>query len=200
VFKRGGKLNSSKVKRKTFVAREDLLYRISEMAKQRGYTVYDMVNMIFELAVKAEAAGIDIDRIVEERAILNVAKEAGFILGLESLWHGMADLAYRKARDEASKMWFEAGVWLAKRYTTGDYNDSLLAFKQDLETFAMKTYEFNLQRVGKFLRVSIIGPSFPESYAFFLLRFLEGALETFGYKVVEGEALKGLVRLEARQG
>jgi hypothetical protein len=59
VFNCGGKLNSSKVKRKTFVAREDLLYRVSEMAKQRGYTVYDMVNMIFELAVKAEAAGVD---------------------------------------------------------------------------------------------------------------------------------------------
>jgi hypothetical protein len=176
------------------------LYRVSEMAKQRGYTVYDMVNMIFELAVKAEAAGVDIDRIVEERAVLDAAREAGFILGLESLWYGMAELAYRKARDEASKMWFEAGVWLAKRYTTGDYKDPLLAFKQDLEAFAMNVYEFNLQRVGKLLRVSIVGSSFPESYAFFLLRFLEGALETFGYKMVEGEALKGLVRLEARQG
>jgi hypothetical protein len=187
-------------KRGFFVARADLLERLSEMAEKRGYTLTATVNEIFEKALKADAMSISVVSLVEEGAILDAARKAGFILGLESLWHGMIELAYRKARDEASKMWFEAGVWLAKRYTTGDYKDPLLAFKQDLETFAMNVYEFNLQRVGKLLRVSIIGPSFPESYAFFLLRFLEGALETFGYKMVEGEALKGLVRLEARQG
>ncbi len=193
-------MKAGKVKRKTFVAREDLLGKISGMAKQRGCTLYDMVNRIFELAVKADVAGIDVDRVVEEKAIVKAAREAGFILGLESLWYGMAEIAYRKARDEASKMWFEAGVWLAKRYTTGDYEDPLSAFKQDLEMFTMNAAEFNLQRVGKLVRVSIVGPSFPKSYAFFLLRFFEGAMETFGYKVVEGEALRGFVRLEARAG
>jgi len=156
-------LKAGKVKRRTFVAREDLLGRVGEMAKQRGCTLYDMVNRIFELAVKAEAAGMDIERVVEERALLRAAREAGFMLGLESLWYGMAELAFRRARDEASKMWFEAGVWLAKRYITGDYEDPLSAFKQDLEAFIMGVAEFNLQRVGKLVRV--ISPNFPESYA-----------------------------------
>lgn len=189
-----------KVRRKTFVAREDLLGRVGEMARQRGCTLYDMVNRLFELAVKAEAAGVDVERVVEEREILKAAREAGFMLGLENLWYGMADIAYRSARDEALKMWFEAGVWLAKRYTTGDYGDPLLAFKRDLEAFTLNAAEFNLQRVGKLVRISVISPSFPSSYASLLLCFLKGALEAFGYRVVSSEALKGFVRLEAEAG
>jgi len=193
-------VKAGKVKRKTFVAREDLLGRISEMARQRGCTLYDMVNRIFELAIRAEAAGVDVERVVGERAILKAAREAGFMLGLESLWYGMAELAYRSARDEAFKMWFEAGVWLAKRYASGDYEDPLLAFKRDLEAFTLDAAEFNLQRVGKLVRVSVICPSFPMSYAFLLLCFLKGAVEAFGYRVVNSEALRGFVRLEAEFG
>jgi hypothetical protein len=49
------------VKRKTFAVREDLLHKVKGMAKWRGYTIYDVVNAIFEVAVKAEASGIDIE-------------------------------------------------------------------------------------------------------------------------------------------
>ena len=87
-----------KVKRKSLFAREDLVNRLSSIAKQHGYTLYSLVN---ELAVQAEDAGVNLRRIFEERWILENAKKDGFILGLESLWYDMAELAYEKSRDEA---------------------------------------------------------------------------------------------------
>lgn len=69
-------MSERSVKRKTLVAREDLTKRISEMAKRRGYSLYDMVNEAFELTVKAEDSGVNLRNAVEEHEVLKTAKEA----------------------------------------------------------------------------------------------------------------------------
>lgn len=47
--------------------------------------------------------GIDLRRVLDEREVLENAKRAGFILGLESLWYSLADLAYEKAKSRTLK-------------------------------------------------------------------------------------------------
>jgi len=185
------------VKRKTFVAREDLIKRLSEVAKQRGFSLYDTVNEVFEVTLQAEGMGVNLRRVVEERGFVKAAKEAGFMLGLESLWYETAELAYEKAKGKALKSWFEAGVWLAKRYVTGETENPFAAFKRDLEAFTWNAHEFTIEKMEKEVSVRIISPRFPESYTFLLVSFLEGALETFGYKVANKEIGRGTIRLEA---
>lgn len=187
----------SKVRRKTFVAREDLINRLREIARQSGYSLYDTVNEVFELAVKAGETGVNLRRVVEERGALKAAREAGFILGLESLWYDMAKLAYEKAKSRALKSWFEAGVWLAKRYVTGEVKDPFSAFKRDLEAFTWNAPEFTMERAGREVSVRVVSPRFPESYTVLFASFIEGALETLGYKVAGREVSRGIVRLEA---
>jgi hypothetical protein len=193
----GGKLETSKVKRKTFVAREDLIDRLSEIAKQKGYSLYSIVNEVFELAVKAEETGVDLRKIIEERSVLKAAREAGFLLGLESLWYEMAELAYQKAKTQALKSWYEAGVWLAKRYATGEVEDAFAAFKKDLEAFTWNAPEFTIEKTEDKISVRIISPRFTESYTVLLTSFLEGALDAFGYKTTSKEISRGAIRLEA---
>jgi hypothetical protein len=193
-------LKAGKVERKTLVAREDLVERLSEVAKQRGYSLYAMVNEVLELAVKAEETDIDLKRVVEERDILKAAREAGFILGLESLWYEMAELAYEKAKSRALKSWFEAGVWLAKRYATGEVEDAFAAFKKDLEAFTWNALEFNIEKTEGKVLVRIISPRFTEPYTLLFTSFLEGALETLGYKIANKEVSRGTIRLEALKG
>jgi len=187
----------SEVKRKTFVAREDLIKRLSEVAKQRGFSLYDTINEIFQVALQAEGMGVNLRGVVEERGFLKAAKEAGFMLGLEGLWYEMAELAYEKVKGKALKSWFEAGVWLAKRYVTGEIEDPFAAFKRDLVAFTWNAPEFTIEKMQKEVSVRIISPRFPESYTFLLVSFLEGALETFGYKVAGKEIGRGTIRLEA---
>jgi hypothetical protein len=193
-------LKAGKVKRKTLVAREDLVDRLSEVAKGRGYSLYAMVNEVLELAVKAEETDIDLKRVVEERNVLRAAREAGFILGLESLWYEMAELAYEKAKSRALKSWFEAGVWLAKRYATGEVEDAFAAFKKDLEVFTWNAPEFAVEKAEGKVSVRVISPRFTESYTVLFASFLEGALDAFGYKIASKEVSRGAIRLEALKG
>lgn len=184
-------------KRKTFVAREDLMNRLREVAEQRGCSLYEVINEVFELAVKAEDAGVSLRNAVEERELLKRAKEAGFLLCMESLWYDMAELAYKKAKSKTLKSWFNAGVWLAKRYITSEIEDPFEALRRDLVAFTWNAPEFTIEKTEKQVSVRVISSRFPESYTLLYLAFLRGILETFGYKIVDKEVAKGGIRLKA---
>ena len=74
-----------KIRRKTFAAREDLIERGSEIAKQKGFTFYAYINEFLELTLQAEEMGVNLRTLIEERGLMKAAKEASFILGLESV-------------------------------------------------------------------------------------------------------------------
>ena len=186
-----------KVKRKTLFAREDLVNRLSAIAKQHGYTLYNLVNEVLELAVQAEDAGINLRRVFEESWVLKSAKKDGFILGLESLWYDMARLAYENAGDEALKRWFEAGIWLAKRYATSEAEKPFEAFRRSLKAYTWNVPELTIDEDNGMVSVRMISPRLPESYIFLFSAFLEGALEAFGYEISDKEASAGALRIKA---
>jgi len=134
------------------------------------------------------------------RELLKDARENGYTLGVESLWYEMSEIAYDKAKKKALQTWFDAGVWLAKRYVTGDTEDPFEVFKNDLKDFTWNVPELEVNKKEDKLSVRIVSPRFPESYTFLFTAFLEGALETFGYKIDGKEVSRGIIYLEATKG
>jgi hypothetical protein len=185
------------MKRKTFVARQDLLNRLGEVAKERGSSLYELVNETFELVIASQNLGLNLKKVVDSRKRLEDARALGFILGLESLWYEMADLAYEKARRQALKSWFDAGVWFATRYVTGDVESPLLAFKNDLAGLTWNVPEFALETTSNKVSVRVTSPRFTESYTILFAAFLEGAMKAFGYRVDSKDVSRGVIRLEA---
>jgi len=189
-----------KVKRKSFAAREDLLERMNKIAKESDFSLYGFVNEAFELTLKANKLGVNLRTLLDSRELLKDAMENGYTLGLESLWYEMAELAYAKSKKNALQNWFDAGVWLAKRYVTGETNDPFETFKNDLKDFTWNVPELEVNKKADKVSVRIVSPRFPESYTFLFTSFLEGALETFGYKIGSKEVSRGIVYLEAVKG
>lgn len=185
------------MRRKTFVARQDLLNRLGEVAKDRGSSLYELVNETFELVIASQNLGLNLKKVVDSRKRLEDARSLGFILGLESLWYEMADLAYEKSKRQALKSWFDAGVWFATRYVTGDVGSPLLAFKDDLAGLTWNAPEFTLENNSNKVTVRVTSPRFTESYTILFSAFLEGALKAFGYKIDSKDVSRGVIRLEA---
>lgn len=179
------------------MAREDLLNRLGEVAKERGSSLYELVNETFELVIASQNLGLNLKKIVDSRKRLEDARALGFILGLESLWYEMADLAYEKAKRQALKSWFDAGVWFATRYVTGDVGAPLLAFKNDLAGLTWNAPEFTLENSSNKVSVRVTSPRFTESYTILFSAFLEGALKAFGYRIDSKDVSRGVIRLEA---
>ena len=185
------------IKRKTLFAREDLVNKLLSIAKQQGRSLYGLVNEIFELVIRAEDLGVNLQKAFEERWILKKARKDGFILVPEGLWYEMAEIAYQNSKDEALKRWFEAGVWLAKRYMEVETEEPLEAFKRSLKAYSWNMAEMVIEEENEKISIRIISPRMPETYAKLYSTFIEGALNTFGYKIAKKEVSFGNIRIEA---
>ncbi|MCL1978110.1 MAG: hypothetical protein FWG55_08455 [Candidatus Bathyarchaeota archaeon] len=188
-------MKKTDIRRKTLVAREDLLNRMGEIAKEQGCSLFELVNDVFQLAIDSDELNFSLKRVVEERKLLEAAKGSGFILGLERLWYEMADTAYKKDKRVALKNWFDSGVWFAARYITNGVNFPFDQFKNDLSAFTWNAPEFKLEMVGDKASVRVTSPRFTEAYTFLFFSFLVGALEKFGYQPVSKEVSRGIIRL-----
>lgn len=184
------------VKRKTFVTREDLINRLSEIARARGRSLFETVNELFELAITAEDIGLTLKRVVEERHMVETARTSGFALGLEFLWYEMADTVYEQKKRQALKSWFNAGVWFAKRYVTSDNSDALNDFRRDLKLFTWNAPEFCIRNTKNTISVRVASPNYSDAYTHLLASFLEGALSVFGYTTISCELKQGIIRLD----
>lgn len=191
-------LHKAKVRRKTFVARGDLLERLGKVAEERGSSLYALVNEIFEMFLMAEEADVNFKSVLKDYVAVKRAKDAGFILELESLCYEMADIAYDSARDRTIKSWFEAGVWFAKRYVSGLGGGVLWEdFKRDLEAVLWNAQELEVRRNGDRIFLRVMSPRFTSAYTALLAAFFEGCFSALGYKVDVCEVFRGRILLEA---
>ncbi|MCL2172575.1 MAG: hypothetical protein FWB84_02875 [Candidatus Bathyarchaeota archaeon] len=188
----------SDIRRKTFVAREDLLDCMVKIAKDQGCSLFELVNDLFRLVIVADDLGFSLKRVVDERKILESAKGSGFVLGLERLWYEMADIAYAKDKTKALKIWSDSGIWFAAQYvTSGVCSSSFDHFKTDLLLFTWNAPEFDFKLLGDKLSVKITSPRFTEAYTFLFTSFLMSAIEHFGYQIDSKDVYKGIIRLNA---
>ena len=173
---------------------------MNKIAKESDISLYGFVNEVFDLTLRANELGVNLQTLTDSRELLKEAKEKGYTLGLESLWYEMADLAYANAKKKALQAWFDAGAWLAKRYATGNSEDPFESFKTDLKDFTWNVPELEVNKTADKVSVRIVSPRLPESFTLLFTSFLEGALETFGYKIDSKEVSRGIICLEAVSG
>jgi len=170
---------------------------MNSIAKENDLSLYAFVNEVFALILRANELGINVSTLIDSRELLKSAKEGGFTLGLERLWYEMAEIAYANSRKKSLKSWFDAGVWFAKRYVTEETDEPFEAFSNDLKEFTWNIPELEVSNAGDTVSVRTVSPRFTEAYTFLFASFLEGALETFGYKIDSKEVSRGIIRLEA---
>ena len=183
-------------KRKMLAAREDLADRISQIAVDKGFTVFGMVNKLLELAIRADDMGVGLEKAVDNYELINAVRTASFTLVLESLLYDTAEIAFERTRERTLRVWFEAGNWIGKEYLSKETEDPLVVICSNLKAFSWNIPDFTLDKKGKDVSVRVLSPRFSESYTFLFTRFIEGILEAFDYKVTFKEVGKGNIRIE----
>jgi hypothetical protein len=180
-------------RRKMLAAREDLVDKISEIARKRG-TLYDYVNEVLQEAIRADSLGASLREIIDERGVVKDAKDSGFILVPARLWYDLIDRAYSHlGEDWMRALWYECGQWYGKYY------EDLDRFSAAIKRLLWDLSEFDLSAEGEYLVVKciILNPSY--SHADLLSKFIEGALDIFGYEPLSEDISKGVVNLRFRR-
>ena len=182
----------SNLKRKMLAAREDVVDKVSEIAKRKG-TLYDFINETLQEAIRADSMGVSLKEAIDERGIVKVARDSGFTLVPERLWFDIVERGYQRLGLRwVKKLWYETGQWYGTYY--GDLNK----FKDAMEKIMWDVSEFEISSKGGSILVRCISPKFSGSYAELFRRFLEGALNALGYEFVDGYVLKGVLNLKFR--
>ena len=176
-------------------AREQIANRVAELARRRGTTVFQTVNDILEQAVRVEEMGLSLEEVVDKREALEKARRLGFAFTIERLLYEVVDLANYRAKDDVSEIWMDAGRWYGK-YFVSRSKDGIGEFREAMELLSFGTYEFELRenRDGG-ISIACVGERFTPAYSGLFSLFIEGVLEAFGYRAVERDVSKSIIRL-----
>ncbi|MDH7556300.1 MAG: hypothetical protein ACQXXL_00065 [Candidatus Methanosuratincola sp.] len=188
-------------RRKTFVAREDLLRAISEIAKENGKSLYETVNEIFESAILFKKNGVKMGAALEDCGKMKAARETGYILCLENLWSEINEVAYGASPADAASAWRNAGVWFGKKHAAGQPAGYFESMRKELEFSLWNVSEFSMkwdEQCGK-AEISVLAPRFSRSKSELFACFFEGMLSAIGLKVNHRESGSGFIRVVGKR-
>ena len=184
----------SSARRKMLAAQEDIANLIADLAKRKDMTVYQTVNDILEQALRVEGMGLSLREVVDERWMLERAREIGFTFTVEQLLYRVVDEAYEENRERTTEMWREMGHWYGK-YFKAKHENPLEAFREAMELFCLGSAEYSLEQNSRDLTLSFIGEKLTPGYTELFSVMVEEILLVLGYKVKDRELRKGMVRL-----
>lgn len=186
-------------RRKMLAARDDLADEIGKIAQNRGFTLFALLNELLDLAIKAEGMGISLKDAVDAYELAKEVRDASYTLVLENLLYDTAEIAFKKEKEATLKTWFDAGVWIAKRYSARGEKDPLAAYERELKVFGWNIPGVSMERSEKGVSFRILSPRFSETYTVLFNRYLQGIVFGSNYEVTFNEVGKGNIRLEAEK-
>ncbi len=167
-------------------------------SQQRAvFTLFSLVNELLEVAIKVEDMGISLRETVDAYELTREAQDASFTLVLESLLYNTADIAIKKASEETLKVWFDAGIWVAKRYIARGAKDPISLYEMELKVFGWNISSFTFDRHEKRIAIRMVSPRFSKNFTSLFNQYLLGILDGSGYSITFNEVGRGNIRLEA---
>lgn len=192
-------MSKRSAKRKMLAVEEDVAKEIVRISELKGLTLYKFVNDILRQVIMANDMGLTLKQVVDERRVIEKAKEEGFTLVVKRLWYDAVDTAFKRSRGLTTKKWREAGKWYGKYCSSKGAEEPLKALKRVICDLMWGASDFDIEEKGNKAEVRCINSEFPLSYTELFTAFLEGAFEALGYKSKEREVSKGVIRLTLRR-
>lgn len=173
-----------------------MVRKITQIAKRKNLTLFAFVNETLEQLLKSEEKGVPLPQIVDEYFILKTAKEAGFHLTPENLFHEILEKAFQKEDQTLREAWRETGGWFGKYFKTIYSNyDPLKLVEKIMKTILWEASDFSLTKEGEEIYLRCIGSRCPASHTLLLSSLLSGFMEAFDYTPVRKDLARGIISL-----
>jgi hypothetical protein len=179
-------------------AQENIANEIVELAQRKDMTVYQTVNDILEQALRVDKMGFTLAEVVEERWMLERAREIGFTFTIEHLLYLTVDASFEESPDKFRQIWREMGHWYGK-YFHAKHEDPINAFEAALELFTIGSTEYNMEAKNRNISISFLGDKLTSGFSNLFSEFLEALLEVLGYQLKEKELRKGILKMKFRR-
>jgi hypothetical protein len=168
--------------------------RLVQIAKKNHTTVYELTNSLLAISADALEKGLSIDEIAGQALIRYAVKNLDVVLLPGSLIEYMVNQLYPLRKDEMSKLFEEAGAQLGKYFKIKG-----LKFEDILEMARLGYSSIGLRditvtrRSAEEIKVSIYGLLLGRAATEVGLKFVEGLMNEYGFKVIGSEHAEGAV-------
>ncbi|MBD3207591.1 hypothetical protein GF319_14765 [Candidatus Bathyarchaeota archaeon] len=188
----------SSSRRKMLAAQEDIANEIVDLAKRKDMTVYQTVNDILEQVIRVDKMGFTLEEVVEERWMLERAREIGFTFTIEHLLYLTVDAAFKENSEKFLKIWRDMGHWYGK-YFDAKHEEPMEAFKAALELLTIGSADYYLDVKSRIVSISFLGERLTSGYIELFSEFLEALMNVFEYDLHMKESRKGILKMEFRR-
>jgi hypothetical protein len=177
-----------------------LVTKINNVANQQGKTLYNYISEIFEQAIRAHDMKKSLKEILNEYEILEVQKEAGTIFTPSDILDFIIKETYIKNNDgelvrtTLKQIWYQTGKWYGI-YIKSKFSESLKTFVRLLREGRWGLNEVTIKEKGDKTIIKCVSPLLSQDRTFFIQNFINGAMDSLGYKVEGEECFKGIIRL-----
>ncbi|MCX6648586.1 MAG: hypothetical protein NTV61_04265 [Candidatus Bathyarchaeota archaeon] len=191
-----GRAQEDKPREKKLIrAPEDLVDELNEAAALQGKTFYRYVTEIFEQALEANKMKRTLGSIIDSYKLSEISRKTGMVaVPGEFLEQGLAS-AYPEGGMDFLQIWYQAGRMYGL-LLKGKFNDELDAFIRLVRESLWLVNEVEVKSGEDSVSLRFVAPSISKERSSLLLGFIEGALASLGYEVVEKREYKGIIDIK----
>ncbi|MDG6933937.1 MAG: hypothetical protein JRN68_04500 [Nitrososphaerota archaeon] len=170
--------------------------RLAKIAKQNRSTVYELTNSYLSICAEAMERGLTLDDIRGQVLIRYATKNLDVVLLPGSVIEYMVNQLYSVKKSEMDKLFEEAGAEVGKYFKIKGlvFQDILEMARLGYASIGLRDISVVRQSSTKII-VSIYGLLLGKSATEVGLKFVEGLMNEFGFKVTGSELAEGAVRI-----
>lgn len=183
-------------KEKKFIrAPSDLVSKLNEAANREGKTLYSYISEVFEQAVRAYEMKRSLKQIIDGYEVLEVHREAGTVFTPGDVMEYLVGKVCNENDGNLERLWYQAGKWYGI-YIRGRFNDSVEAFMRLLREGRRDLNDVTLSHNDETLEFKCVSPFLSQERTLLIQKFMEGAMNSLGYKTKGHECFKGIIRMK----
>lgn len=175
----------------------DLLERLMRISNREGKTLYSFVSEIFEQALRVYESKHTLQEVVDFFELMETQKASGAVITPVDVLTYLIGELYPSGREVLCKRWYESGQWYGKYLLDRFHNQNQVeTLGKLLEVTRWDLREVRVEEEGGVVRVRCVSPLLPLENTELLVRFVEGVMDSLGYKVRKEDFMKGIILLE----
>lgn len=175
----------------------DLVTKLSEAANREGKPFYDYTTEALEQAVRAHKMGASLRDVVDFYRVMEVMKGSGAVLVPRDTLNWLIERLHQEGEEGLMEVWRESGVWFGRYLTTKLHDeDPVEAFARVLKGSRWDLDEVMVEVDGGRVRLRCMSFTLSLESTKLLMSFVEGVMQSMGYRAVERDHMRGMITLE----
>jgi len=186
--------SSTSEEKKLIRAPGDLVLKFSEAAKRQGKTVYNYITEILEQALRAHRMKRSLEEIIDQYELLELHREAGAVFTPRDVLEYLINEVGAEDAEVLQQLWYRAGGWYGI-YLKEKFDHPVDAFIRFLRDGRWDLNEVRVKSDRERLEVRCVSALLSQERTVLLQKFIEGAMHSIGYKTLDQESFRGIIRL-----